>query len=202
MSALPQQRWTPESYLVFERASEEKHEYFNGSIYAMTGASENHNLIMVSTSASLHNQLRKRPCRVYPSDMRVKTRSTVLYTYPDISVVCGDSQFEDDVFDTLLNPTVIIEVLSPSTERYDRGKKFQHYRTLESLQEYLLIAQDSVRIEHYVRRGEQWLLTDAKHLDTVLTLPSIECKLALADVYEKVSFDDEQTANPNGTSAN
>lgn len=183
---------TPEEYLRMERASEEKHEYFRGEIFAMTGASENHNIVVGSTYAALYIQLRRRPCQIYPSDMRVRIPSTGLYTYPDISVVCGTPEFEDTVLDTLLNPTVIIEVLSSSTEQYDRGKKFQHYRTIASLQEYILIAQDSFRIEQFSRKGNQWILTDAKTLESVIQLTSIDCTIALSDVYEKVSFDDTQ----------
>jgi Uma2 family endonuclease len=183
---------SPEEYLRMERASQEKHEYFKGEVFAMTGASENHNIVVGSSYSALYMQLRKRPCQIYPSDMRVRIPTTGLYTYPDISVVCGTPEFEDDGLDTLLNPTVIIEVLSPSTEQYDRGKKFQHYRTIVSLQEYILIAQDSIRIEHFARQGEQWILTDAKMIDSVITLPSIECTLALSDVYEKVNFGDAQ----------
>jgi Uma2 family endonuclease len=183
---------TPEEYLRFERHSEEKHEYLNGEIFAMTGASENHNLILMSLGSSLYVQLENRPCRVYPSDMRVKTQAKAHYTYPDISVVCGKPVFEDDTLDTLLNPTVIIEILSPSTERYDRGRKFQYYRTIPSLQEYLLVAQDSIHVEHFVRIGEQWLLTDASTPDTVLALDSIGCTLALRDVYKKATFDNTQ----------
>lgn len=191
--ALPEKFMTPEAYLEFERASEIKHEYFGGEVFAMTGASRNHNRIVINTLASLHGQLRKRPCEVYPSDMRVKTHSTVLYTYPDISVVCGEPQFEDAILDTLLNPTLIIEVLSPSTERYDRGKKFQHYRTLVSLQEYVLIPQDSYRIERYLRQPtDEWLFTDITEIASTLELPSIECQLVLAEVYEKVTFEDTQ----------
>jgi len=187
---------SPEEYLRLERASEEKHEYFKGEIFAMTGASENHNIIAGSTLAALYSQLRKKPCQIYPSDMRVRIPATGLYTYPDISVVCGTPEFEDDVLDTLLNPTVIIEVLSSSTEQYDHGKKFQHFRTMASLKEYILIAQDSVRIEHFGRQDDHWILTDAKTSDTVLTLPSIDCTLALSDVYEKVNFDSTQGTNP------
>jgi Uma2 family endonuclease len=192
MSAVPQRVWTPESYLAFERASETKHEYLAGEVFAMTGASENHNLVTANALASLHAQLRRTPCRIYPSDMRLNVPAVGLYTYPDVTVVCGEPQFdEDEVPDTLLNPTVLIEVLSPSTENYDRGKKFQYYRTLESLQEYLLISQESARIEHYVRQGEQWLFGDAYRLEDVMKLPSIDCTLALADVYEKVTFEPE-----------
>ncbi|MBI5670075.1 MAG: Uma2 family endonuclease [Chloroflexi bacterium] len=182
---------TPEEYLAFERASNTKHEYINGEVVAMTGASRNHNRIAGSAYAALYAQLRNRPCDIFPSDMRVKTGDGE-YTYPDISIVCGDARFEDDVIDTLLNPTVIIEVLSPSTAMYDRGTKFHHYRTIESLQEYVMIAQDSIHIEHYVRQGEHWLLTDIDHPDTVVALPSIDCTLAVSDVYEKVTFTPEE----------
>ena len=191
--ALPEKFMTPEDYLEFERASEIKHEYFGGEVFAMSGASANHSTIAGNAFASLHAQLRRQPCRVYQNDMRVKTRS-VLYTYPDVSVVCGEPQFEDRVVDTLLNPTLIIEVLSPSTERYDRGKKFQHYRTIESLQEYVLIAQDSVLVERYLRQpNNEWLLSEFAGMDAVLELPSIRCRLALADMYEKVELDGQGT---------
>src|SRR5258708_7680372 len=136
MSALPEMTWTVERYLAFERESDLRHEYLNREIFALAGASLRHNLIAANTLASLHSQLRKRECTVYPSDMRLKVSRTGLYTYPDLSVVCGTPQLEDDHQDTLLNPTLIIEVLSPSTESYDRGKKFQHYRTVETLPNY------------------------------------------------------------------
>ena len=191
MAALPKVKLTAAEYLAMERASEEKHEFLDGEIYLMSGASRNHNLILVNVLASLHAQLRKRPCVVYPSDMRVKVNDSGLYTYPDISVVCDPPQFDEADQDTLLNPTLIIEVLSPSTESYDRGKKFQHYRTLESLQEYVLIAQDSPRIERYLRQpNHEWLLADASGLESTLELASIQCTLVLADVYEKVSFEE------------
>jgi Uma2 family endonuclease len=186
--ALPETRVTPAEYLKYERSSQVKHEYYAGEIFAMTGASKNHNRIVTSTLAALYAQLRERPCDVFPGDMRVKPHSGLLYAYPDITVVCGTPEFEDDEVDTLLNPTVIIEVLSPSTEAYDRGKKFQHYRTIPSFQEYLLIAQDSVRVEHYTLRDNEWILTDASTLDAIITLPSIDCTLSLSDVYEKVDF--------------
>ncbi len=196
MSAAPDVHWTAERYLAFERASNQRHEYLNGQVYAFAGASANHNLVTANTLSSLHTQLRQRPCTVYPSDMRLKISRTGLYTYPDISVVCGTPQFEDDQRDTLLNPAVIIEVLSPSTESYDRGRKFQHYRMLESLQEYLLIAQDGFRIEHYVRQiNGQWLLADVSKPDASLELTSIGCTLLMTDVYEKVSFQGE-TSGP------
>ena len=192
MSALPQPTsMTETEYLVFERTSDEKHEYLNGEIYAMSGASRAHNLISSYTTAALINSLGDSPCQVYPADMRVKVEASRLYTYPDISIVCGEPQLVDDEFDTLLNPQVIIEVLSPSTEKYDRGEKFQHYRQLPSLREYLLISQDHPRIEHYLLiEDNKWQLIDAIGLDASLELPSIGCTLALSDVYKKVTFED------------
>jgi Uma2 family endonuclease len=191
MSTAPRESWTAQEYLAFERQSAEKHEFLNGEIYLMTGATANHNLIVGNIYASLHSQLRQRPCVVYPSDMKV--RAGGLYTYPDVSVVCDTPRFEDAQRDVLLNPTVIVEVLSPTTENYDRGKKFQLYRALDSLQEYVLVAQDSVRIERYLRQPDgQWLFADAADLETRLELPSIGCSLLLSDVYEKVMFESDE----------
>lgn len=189
MSALPhdKQLMTPEEYLKFERESDVKHEYLDGEIFAMAGASKNHNRIQATVMGMLYTQFAGRPCESFGSDQRVKVDAT-FYTYPDISVVCGEAEFDESELDTLLNPTVIIEILSPTTEIYDRGKKFQQYRELESLQEYVLIAQDTMRIEHYLRQGEQWLLTDARGPDAVVALPSIGCELKLSDVYAKVEF--------------
>ncbi len=186
-------RMTEAEYLAFERASDIRHEYLDGHVYAMTGASRAHNLISTYTAASLINQLRGRPCEVYASDMRVRVSATGLYTYPDVTVVCGNPQFADSALDTLLNPVLVIEVLSPSTESYDRGKKFQHYRQLESLREYVLISQDSPRVERFLRQDDgTWLLTDAAGLDASLELASVACTLALAEVYEKVTFESEE----------
>lgn len=192
MSAVRQQTMSVEEYLAFERASEEKHEYLNGEIFLMSGASNNHNLIVGTTLGIFYVQLRNTGCIYYPSDMRIRVSETGLYTYPDISVVCDPPQLDKSAYqDTLLNPTLIVEVLSPSTESYDRGRKFQHYRALESLQEYVLIAQDSPHIERYLRQPSgEWLLADATGLDARIELSSIGCTLALADVYEKVTFED------------
>ena len=189
MSTQPIPRYTPEQYLAMERAAETRHEYFDGEIFAMSGASRSHVLIAGNLAAALLGQLRDRPCNVYPLDMRVRVSPTGLYTYPDVIVVCGDEQFADDHEDTLLNPTVIFEVLSPSTESYDRGKKFRHYRTLDSLREYVLVSQEEPRIEQYVRQpGDEWLLHDAAGLDAELTLRSVDAKLRLADVFNKIEF--------------
>src|SRR5262245_46847116 len=130
-------RVTPEQYLVLERKADFKSEYLNGYIIAMAGASREHNLIAGNLHGELRSQLKGRPCETYVSDMRVFIDRTGLYTYPDIVAVCGEARFQDDGVDTLLNPTVIVEVLSDSTERYDRGRKFGHYRQLPSLREYV-----------------------------------------------------------------
>lgn len=189
MTAQPQSCLTPEQYLEFERKSKAKHEYFAGTMFLMAGGSARHNRIAGSTYAALYAQLRRRHCNVYSSDMRVKIVQTGLYTYPDVSVVCGNEQYEDSKEDTLLNPIVIIEVLSPSTEKHDRGKKFQHYRTLLSLREYLLIAQDECHIERYTRQPDNtWVFSEVTGRDQMIELSSIQCVLEVAEVYEKVDF--------------
>ncbi|MDQ2809137.1 MAG: Uma2 family endonuclease, partial [Chloroflexota bacterium] len=170
-----QQRYTPEEYLAYERQVEYKNEYIDGQIIAMSGASRAHALIAMNIAWVLVTQLRGQPCEVYGSDLRVKVRAHGMYTYPDVTVVCGEPQLEDAHVDTLLNPTLIIEVLSPSTERYDRGAKFEYYRALPSLQEYLLIAQDQMLVEHFVRAGEDWRLIVTRDPTAVLSLPAIGC---------------------------
>jgi Uma2 family endonuclease len=180
---------SPEEYLALERKAEYKSEYLNGEIFAMTGASRKHNLIATNIVASLSQQLRARPCEVYASDMRVKVVATGLYTYPDVVVVCGEPKLEDDYLDTLLNPTLLVEILSPSTERYDRIAKSGYYRTLESLAEYLLVAQEEYRIEQYAKQSDgRWLFSDIRLLEGAVELQSIGCSLALRDVYDKVSI--------------
>ena len=187
MSSQPTTYLTPEEYLAVERQAEHKSEYVDGEMVAMTGASRRHNLIAFNITREISQQLRGRPCEGYASDMRVRVPSTRLYTYPDVVVVCGEPKFEDDYVDTLLNPTLIIEVLSESTELYDRGKKFGFYRTIESLAEYLLVAQDECRIEQYVKQPDgRWLLADYRSLEDVVELPSIQCQLTLSEVYDKV----------------
>ncbi|HEU4323649.1 MAG TPA: Uma2 family endonuclease [Roseiflexaceae bacterium] len=189
MSAQPHRYVTNEEYLALERSGTEKHEYLAGSVYAMAGASARHNRIAGSAYASLYAQLRQRNCTVYPSDMRVKAVQTGMYAYPDITIVCGNEQFEDDTQDSLLNPVIIIEVLSPSTEKVDRGRKFQSYRTMLSLREYILISQDDCRIERFARQSDNtWVYSEAAGHDDVIELSTIQCVLRLADVYEKVTF--------------
>ena len=192
MSAIPKTKLTSEEYLEFERKSEEKHEYFDGEIFAMSGAKRNHNKIVANLSGLIWQHLKGKDCEFYPTDMRVFVPAAELYTYPDLVVVCGEPRFQDDVFDTLLNPVLLVEVLSDSTESYDRGKKFQHCRSIESLQEYVLVAQDEARIEKYVRHGDGfWLLSEAVGTDAEIEFSSIECRIALREVYDKINFSDE-----------
>lgn len=187
MIAHPQPHLSVQDYLDRERQAEIKSEFIAGAMVAMTGASRRHHLIVVNLAASLHAQLRSRSCEIYAGDMRVAVDQAEFYTYPDIVVACGAPQFLDDQLDTLLNPTLIIEILSPSTAAYDRGEKFRRYRQLTSLQEYLMIAQDRVAIEQYQRQGaNEWSPIDLKQLGSEIRLPSIECQLRIQDIYEKI----------------
>ncbi|MDQ2693829.1 MAG: Uma2 family endonuclease [Pseudomonadota bacterium] len=183
-------RFTPAEYLLIERHADCKSEYLAGDIYAMGGASEAHNLIVLNAAAELRRQLKGRACKVYASDMRVKAGDPALYAYPDVVALCGPARFDDALKDTLVNPTLIIEVLSPSTASYDRGEKFGRYRQIDSLTEYLLIAQDRPLVEHYVRQANsQWLLAEHRGLQETVRLPSIDGELALAEIYDKVELD-------------
>ena len=187
MSTLTAQTYlAPEEYLTWERKQPFKNEYHNGQIVAMSGASRWHNRIMLNTVTQLNNQLMESECEVYASNMRVGASPKVSYLYPDVIVVCGEPRFEDDTFDTLLNPIVVIEVLSPSTAAFDRGKKFEYYKQLASLQEYILISQNSVRVEHYCRRETQWIHNAFQRLEDVLSLASIECEVSLGAIYRRV----------------
>jgi Uma2 family endonuclease len=185
-SAAAHTHLTPEEYLAFERKATTKHEYLNGQIVAMSGASFAHNFLTMNTANQLYNQLIGGECQVATSDMRVKVTQIDSYFYPDVVVVCGEPRAEDDTFDTLLNPTVVVEVLSPSTETYDRGEKFEHYQQIASLKEYVLISQDKIRVEHYHRQETGWMQTEFRGLEDVLSLLSIGCELRLQDVYRRV----------------
>lgn len=192
MSTLPKSHLTPEEYLEIERKAEYKSEYYGGEMFAMSGARRAHNLIAVNVASELRDQLRRRSCEVYPSDMRVRVSATGLYTYPDVVVVCSKPEFADDAMDSLVNPTVLVEVLSPTTEAYDRGRKFEHYRKIESLCQYLLVASDRVSVELFTRQeGGQWLLSSAAEPEDEIGLESIECRLRVADIYDKVQFEVE-----------
>ncbi len=189
MSTAPIRRLTPEEYLAAERASDRKHEFYRGEMFAMAGASRKHVAVTGNFFAWLHYQLRDEPCTVFTSDMRVEVERTGLYTYPDISVTCEQPEFGDGHFDTLLNPQMIVEVLSPSTETYDRGKKFDHYRQVASLKEYVLVSIDQPMIERYTRVDEdRWTLDVAKGFEATVELSVTSEPLPLAEVYRRVDF--------------
>jgi Uma2 family endonuclease len=186
MSTQPKHLLTPEEYLEIERKAEYKSEYYQGEMFAMSGGVSSHNLICVDVVFLLSGQLRSRNCYVYNSDMRVLVNPAGLYTYPDLSIVCGERRFLDGREDTLLNPNVIVEVLSPSTEAYDRGRKLKMYSGIESLTAYLLLASDRVEADLFTRQpGGEWSVTLTDRPEDTLELPSIGCRLKIADVYLK-----------------
>jgi Uma2 family endonuclease len=193
MASQPKPRYSVEEYLEIERAAEFKSEYIDGYIVAMSGASEPHNLIVTNVVSELRGQLKARDCRVYSSDMRIDVREQGLFAYPDVVVVCGDPELSDSKLDNLRNPVVIIEVLSKSTESYDRGVKFMKDRRIESLLEYLLVSQDTPLVERYVRQpNDHWLMSEALGLEAVVHMSSIDCALKLAEVYDKVRLSHEE----------
>ncbi len=178
---------TEAEYVEIERRSDIKHEYYQGEMFAMAGASRKHNIISSNIIRDLGNQLRQGPCRVFPSDMRVKIDRIRKYVYPDVSVVCNKDEFTDEEEDTITNPDLIIEILSDSTEAYDRGHKFAHYRKLTSLKEYVLISQDERKIEIFTKNESgYWLYAETDEDRFEIILKSVSCKLNLNDVYEKV----------------
>lgn len=180
------EKMTEQQYLEFERTSAVRHEFFDGALYAMAGASEAHNLITVNLTAALHAVVRQRPCVVYASDMRIKIESAGLYTYPDVTVACGERRFLDERRDTLLNPLLVVEVLSESTERYDRGQKFEWYRTVPSITDVLLVSQEKPFVEQYSRQGDNsWVLHERRAGDRVVIAP-IQCEIAVDEIYFKV----------------
>lgn len=189
MSAEPIRRATVEEYLEFERASEERHELLDGHIYSMVGAGFNHVMIVTNLVRELSSVLQDRPCFVGSSDWRVQVSAYDHYTYPDVVVVCGEPSFLDDRRDMIDNPTLIVEVLSETTESYDRGEKFARYRSLPSLAEYVLVAQNRVAVEHHARQPDgHWLTTYIEDLDSSLPLPVLDCELSMAQVYDKVDL--------------
>lgn len=191
MNAKPQEKhpMTPEAYLEFERNAEIKHEYFDGEIFDMVGARKNHNLINTCLTASLVNKIGNRTCRVFSNDMRVKIEKAGGYAYPDIAVACGDLEFEDDHLDTLTNPVVIIEILSNSTEAYDRGDKFAYYRAIPTLREYILVSQNKCRVEQFTKKeGRMWSMFYYEEMEQVVKMESIDCEVPLSDIYKWVVF--------------
>lgn len=185
-------RYTLPEYLEHERTADFKSEYLGGRIYAMAGASPEHSAITFNLSGEIAAKLEATPCRGFSSDMKVRADPAGLYTYPDVTIVCGEPLYHDEKRDILINPSLIMEVLSPSTEAYDRGLKFQLYREIESLRDYILIAQDQPRIEHYVRQSHaEWLLSEVRGLEATLHIRSLEVTLALARIYREITFPPE-----------
>jgi Uma2 family endonuclease len=180
--------YTVEKYLAFERAAELKHEYISGEVVAMAGATREHILITGNIAQRLRNQLERSQCETYSNDMRVRATPTT-YVYPDVVVVCDEPKFEDLEFDILLNPTVVIEVLSKSTEARDRGEKFSEYRVNKNVKEIIFGSQHRPRVERYVRHeNDEWIFHDVTDLAGVITLDSIGCTLSLVEIYERVQF--------------
>ena len=180
---------TEAEYLALERAAEFKSEFFDGEMFAMAGGSPMHSLIATKLAAEFTAQLKGRPCVAFNSDLRLKIEATGLFTYPDLSVVCGELQYANDSDDTIVNPTLLVEVLSNSTEAYDRGKKFEHYQQIPALKEYILVSQNEPRIEQYIRQpGGDWLLRQAAGMDATLAIPSLEITISLAEIFANVKF--------------
>jgi len=183
MASVPKYYLSPEEYLALERKAEFKNEYMDGVVYAFAGGSPRHNLIVANIIITLGGQLKGRPCRVYPSDLKVRTPNSKRFFYPDVSVVCGDDEVADDEQDVLLNPTLIVEVSSESTAAFDLS-----YQQIGSLQEYLLVSQDEILVEGYARQGnDTWLYTKVTGLEGNLTLTSVNCELPLKDIYDKAT---------------
>lgn len=188
MSTRADRLYTADEYLEIDRASDHRNEFVNGRIYAMTGTSIPHNVIVNNISGELRSRLRGRPCRAFTENVRLKVSESGMYTYPDVMALCGERELEDSHRDILLNPMVIFEVLSPSTEAYDRGEKFEHYTLLPSLREYVLVSQDHVRIEKFVRQGEQWVFTALNDPEGVLRIEALDCEIPVSEIYLDVEF--------------
>ncbi len=183
---------TPEEYLALEEHADHKSEYCNGEMFAMSGGSVNHNQITGNVYTNLRHLLSQRPCRVFMNDVRLNIKSNGLYTYPDVMVVCGKIEFVPGRDDTVMNPIVLVEVWSDSTQAYDRGGKFALYRQIPSLQEYVMMDQTKPYVEHFRREGNFWVLETLEQMDAILTLPLLECEMPLAVMYEKVEWQSGQ----------
>ena len=190
MAAHPKRKYNLEEYFELERSTNERFEYWNGDVYSMSGVSENHARIETNSVTLLSNNLRERPCRVFPANMRIKVPSLPPYRYGDVSALCGQPIFEKiGGVGALTNPVLIIEVLSDSTEAYDRGDKFTHYKSIPTLREYLLIAQHRPHITQYVKQEDgSWGYREVNDLSASLHLPSVDCVLDLSEVYRDVTF--------------
>lgn len=189
MASSPATFITPEQYLELDRKAERPSEYYRGEMFPVEGATRAHSLIVTNVAGMFRTLLKQRSCEVYSSTLRLRVTTTGLYTYPDVMVACGEPLFADDQADTLLNPVLIAEVLSKSTQDYDRGQKFHHYRTVASVLEYLTIAQEKVFIEYWSRQSNhRWLLTEFDNLSASIRLESIGVDLSVAEIYDKVTF--------------
>ena len=192
MAAVVKPRISIDDYLTLDSKSEYKIEFFDGEVFMMAGASARHNLISSGFNFALFSRIRDKGCFVFPGDMRLMVEEASVYTYPDLIVVCGKPQYADTVPETLLNPTMIVEILSASTEQYDRGRKLQRYRRIESLQEYVLVSQSAYHVQCFSRQAEGgWLLNDVIGSEANLTLPSLDCQIALDEIYQQVQFERE-----------
>lgn len=179
-----------EDYLESEREALEKHEYYQGEVFAMSGASVRHNRIFSNFFGELSHKLKGKGCIPYGSDLRIHIPKNTLYTYPDISIICGEMEFTDDKFDTAANPSVIIEILSNSTRNYDMGEKFTLYRDIDTLQEYILIDSEKVYVEKHIRNADNsWLLTDYRSIENLFSISTINRNFMLKDIYEGISFE-------------
>jgi Uma2 family endonuclease len=188
---------TPEEYLAREAQAEYKSEYHNGEMYALAGGSVNHNQIVVNLTVSFSRLFERKPCRVFATDVRLHIKQSGLYTYPDVMVVCGKIEFVPGRDDTVMNPIVLVEAWSDSTQAYDRGEKFALYRQIPSLQEYVMIDQTQPYVEHFRREGNFWVLETLEQMDAILILPSLECEIPLAVMYEKVEWQEVSNGNEN-----
>ncbi len=185
---------TPEEYLAREAQAEYKSEYRNGEMFALAGASINHNQIVVHVAASFTRLFERKPCRIFATDVRLHIQQSGLYCYPDVMGICGKIEFLPGRDDTVINPIVLAEVWSDSTKPYDRGEKFATYRQIPTLQEYVLIDQTQFYVEHFRRDGNSWVLETLDDLDAVLVLPSVQCEMPLATIYEKVEWENNKGA--------
>jgi len=180
---------SPETYFEMEKTAEYKSEYYHGEVFAMTGASARHNLMVTNMLANLHSQLQDSDCWVFPSDLKIQVDEAAHYVYPDVSVICGDVEFVEGRDDVVTNPVVIFEVLSQSTKDYDRGSKFQAYRNIDALREYLIVDQFSFFVEHFTREApNRWVLKEYRGLEEIISLPSIDAQLGLKEIYYRIDL--------------
>ncbi len=195
--AQPVQRLTAKEYLALERAAEFKSEFYDGEVFAMAGGSPMHSLIGTNAAREIGNKLQGGPCRPFNSDLRVRPPGVLFYTYPDISVVCGPLEFDDEQEDTIINPSLVVEVASPATEGYDRGAKFNLYRRMASLREYLVISQSEPSLDLFIRQdSNEWLLRSASGFDGSLILPVLGVTLSLKEIYAGVTFPPSKPPEP------